>query len=478
MNAPQKKATPEEIFFAAVRSDFYTFLRQAFSTLRPGAPFMDNWHIHAIAHHVEQAIRGKMPRLIINLPPRQLKSVIDSVVLPAFLLGIDPTAKIICVSYSDALAKHMSLEFKRLVECEWYRRIFTGVRRAKMTETEFLTDVGGFRFATSVGGTLTGRGGDFIIIDDPIKPADAMSEKLRESTNEWFRSTLLSRLDDKEFGVMIVVMQRLHVHDLTGFANAAGDFQVLSFPAIATKDERIAIGPGRYYNRREGESLHADRESLATLEGIRMRMGTFHFEAQYQQHPETPQGSFFKRPWFKIVTERPERGYNGRWYVSIDSASSTAETADYSAISVIYANDTGYYVMFAERGHWDYEQLLAKALSYAQRLGRDVTYILEAASSGISLYLSLVKARLSCFSYPPKFDKLGRAGLALPAIQSGRLHIYDQPGHNAWVEPYLNEFMTFPHGRFDDQVDSLTQFIPWAERRHNPGANYTDGIVF
>ena len=174
-----------------------------------------------------------MPRLIINLPPRQLKSFIVSVALPAFILGMDPSAKIICISYSDDLAKALARDFKRIIESAWYRTVFPDVRPTKMTESEFVTDQGGTRYATSVGGTLTGRGGDFIIIDDPIKPEEALSDKARQSTNEWYKSTLLSRLDDKAKSVLILVMQRLHVNDLTGFVEASGGFHKLALPAIA-----------------------------------------------------------------------------------------------------------------------------------------------------------------------------------------------------------------------------------------------------
>ncbi len=170
----------KDIYFAALRSDLRVFLLQSFHTLYPGKQFLDNWHIDAILHCLEESIQGRCPRLIINLPPRQLKSFMVSVVLPAFLLGMDPAVKIICVSYSDELAKTLARDFKRLVESDWYRRVFAEVRPIKMTENEFATDAGGGRYATSVGGTLTGRGGDFIIIDDPIKPEDAFSDKARD----------------------------------------------------------------------------------------------------------------------------------------------------------------------------------------------------------------------------------------------------------------------------------------------------------
>ena len=161
---------------------------------------------------------------------------------------MDPAVKIICASYSDELAKTLARDFKRIVESDWYRRVFADVRPTKMTESEFATDAGGSRYATSVGGTLTGRGGDFIIIDDPIKPEDAFSDKARASPpTSGTGARSLSRLDDKAKSVLILVMQRLHVNDLTGFVEASGGFHKLSLPAIALQ--------GRAHRRRATRDL-------------------------------------------------------------------------------------------------------------------------------------------------------------------------------------------------------------------------------
>ncbi|HTM15488.1 MAG TPA: hypothetical protein VL135_01245 [Terracidiphilus sp.] len=151
----------QEAYWAAVRLNLYVFLWHSFNTIYPGKTFLDNWHIHAIVHSLELSLKGEQPRLIINLPPRQLKSFITSAVLPAFILGKDPSAKIICISYSDELARTLARDFKRIVESAWYPKIFPHVRPSKSTENEFVTDEGGFRYATSVGGSLTGRGADF-----------------------------------------------------------------------------------------------------------------------------------------------------------------------------------------------------------------------------------------------------------------------------------------------------------------------------
>jgi len=432
---------------------------------------MDNWHIDAIIHCLKLSIEGERPRLIINLPPRHLKSFIVSVALPAFILGMDPTAKIICISYSDDLAKTLSRDFRRIVESEWYKKIFQNVKLSKITENEIVTVAGGFRYATSVGGTLTGRGGDFIIIDDPIKPEDAQSEKIRNSTNDWFLNTLLSRLDDKKKSVLILVMQRLHVNDLTGFVEATGGYHKLSFPAIATKDEDIPVSATQLHSRKDGEPLHEERESLDTLEKIRKQIGSYNFASQYQQSPDSPEGSLFKLKWLNIIDQTPEFVPDGYFWVSIDTASSQSDNADYSAFMFGYSNEDGHHVISVTRCRSDYETLKNKALLYAKKFS-DVTYIVESAGNGISLIQYLKGSGLRCISAHPKHSKMERAARVLPIIEAGRLYVCNKEGQNNWVKPFIDELVSFPHGRFDDQVDSLTQALRWAERQVNPGTNF------
>lgn len=456
-------------YFAAVGTDLKVFIQQAFVTLYPGKEFLDNWHVDAIVHHLEQCITGDMPRLIINMPPRHLKSFIASVALPAYILGRDPSAKIICISYSDDLARMLARDFRRIVDSGWYRKCFPQVRILKSTETEFVTEQGGYRYATSVGGTLTGRGGDFIIIDDPIKPEDTMSDKVRQSTNEWYKSTLLSRLDDKQRSVLILVMQRLHVNDLTGFVENSGGFTKLALSAIALTDQQISVGPDELYLREAGTALHEERESLATLNRIRDEVGAFNFAAQYQQRPEMPDGNLIKRSWLKVVDHAPQIDRNGYLIVSIDAAASISDTADYTAITLIYSKDSHHYVLHAERGRWDYETLKKKAEWYERRFGTEIWFIVENASVGTSLIQYLRGKGLRCLHHVPRNEKVSRVARVLPIIEDGRLQIVSRPGHNGWVEPLIGELVNFPNGRFDDQVDSITQALSWAEPKVNSG---------
>lgn len=451
-----------KIYWALVKSDLKTFLLQCFETLNPGHKLSDNWHIDAIVYLLVQCIEGKLSRVIINLPPRQLKSILVSVVLPAFILGLDPKAKIICISYSDELAKTLTREFRRIVDSSWYRQVFPEVQFTKNTESEIVTDQGGGRYATSIDGTLTGRGADFIIIDDPIKPEETNSPKIRHSTNEWLRSTAFSRLEDKSRSVLLILMQRLHKDDMTGAAEAIGGFHKLSLPAIAVKDEYIEVSDTETYFRQAGEPLHAARDTLASLEKTRNEVGSHYFSAQYQQDPEPPGGGIFKQKWINIVDRLPKREPNGQVWVSLDPAVSTSDAADFSAICVMYAINGHYYFFHFERGHWEYETIKSKILGYMQRNSK-ANLVIEHAGPGITMGQHLKSVGINYLPYIPRYDKITRAHLVTNIFESGRIFMVNTPGKNAWLEPCVNEIVTFPFGSHDDQVDSMVQALIFAE---------------
>jgi hypothetical protein len=207
-----------EIIQAILHEDLASFIQAVAPMVSPGEPFMPNWHIEAIAHHLMLCEQGVIKRLIITMPPRYLKSVSASVAFPAWAIGRDPRRKILTVNYAEGLAVEHSNSFRKVVESEWYRSAFpnAAISPRKNTQTEVHFAEGGCRFATTTGGTLTGRGGDIAILDDPHKADEAMSESVRRGVVEWFRTTLVTRLNDKRTGVIIVVMQRLHEDDLVG----------------------------------------------------------------------------------------------------------------------------------------------------------------------------------------------------------------------------------------------------------------------
>src|SRR5207237_3173805 len=216
----------------------------------------------------------------------------------------------------------------------WYRRIFmTRLAPHRQAVQEFITTRQGYRLATSTGGVLTGRGADIILIDDPLKPEEALSDAQRQAANEWYDHTLYSRQNDKQHGAIVIIMQRLHEDDLIGHVLGQEPWEVVSFPAIAEADEVHEIetiwGP-LCFTRRQGEASHPDREPLATLDRIRRTIGEYNFAGQYQQSPAPLGGGLVKAEWFKRYreNERPERF--DRIVQSWDTANKATDLSDCS----------------------------------------------------------------------------------------------------------------------------------------------------
>jgi hypothetical protein len=230
----------EKLLLAALRHDLGTFTAQVFKTVSPGDVYHHNWHIDAANYQLLRIHNGQNRRLIINQPPRSMKSICASVAFVAWSIGHDPRARFACVSYSHELGVLLARQFRTVVTSGWYRALFPHVRFTKHTETECVTTAGGGRFAVPFGGSFTGRGADIIIIDDPMKADDAQSEKARRAVTDSFVNTLLSRINDKRTGALILVMQRLHEDDLAGCLLRERGWYHLNLPAIAEEDEAIA----------------------------------------------------------------------------------------------------------------------------------------------------------------------------------------------------------------------------------------------
>ena len=444
---------------ALLRNDLRAFLHKTFATLSPGQTYVPNWHLDAIAWRLEQVRHGKLRRLIINMPPRSLKSIAASVALPAFVLGHDPSKRIICVSYSGDLAKKHSNDFRAVIESPWYRSTFpaTRVGRYKDTETEIEFTARGFRMATSVGGTLTGRGGDLIIIDDPLKPDDAWSETKRAAANQWFTNTLLSRLDDKRTGAIIVVMQRVHVDDLTGFLLAQSDeWEVLSLSAIAEADEVVPTWGGRHYRRLAGAALSSEREPIEILKALKTQVGSDAFFAQYQQMPTPPGGAMIKRAWVRRYAEPPHSRDVLQIVQSWDTAMKGGPGNDWSVCTTwAQTSDGRLYLLDVWRGRVDYPALKAAVRAQHERW-RPNTVFVEEAGSAIGLIQELRPEFMGVVGVKPDKDKAARMAIASAKFEAGNVYFPEQA---PWLPDLEAELFAFPGSRHDDQCDSISQVL-------------------
>jgi predicted phage terminase large subunit-like protein len=457
-----------------VREDFFAFIETCFHELCNGE-FHPNWHIQKIAEVLEACRTGKIRRLIINVPPRSLKSLCGSVAFPAWLLGHNPHTQVICASYSQDLAEKHARDCRSLMQTERYQRLFpTRLSSDKMAAAEFTTSEGGFRLATSVGGQLTGRGGDFIIIDDPLKPEEALSETERKNANEWFSSTVVSRLNDKRTGCIVVIMQRLHEDDLVGHILEMDDWTVIRFSAIAEEDETHVIRtPYKTYKvrRKAGEALHPEREPLDVLARIRASLGEYHFSGQYQQAPAPHGGGMIKIDWFLRYTE-PEKPEKFEFvFQSWDTANKPSELSDYCVCTTWGFLKKKVYLLHLFRKKLNFPELKRAAEEQA-RFYQPGYILIEDKASGTQLIQELRHAGFSAVtSYEPKSDKIMRMDSASGMIENQFVYL---PANAPWLPDLISELMAFPKGRYDDQCDSLSQALDWVKQKIY---GYYDGVI-
>lgn len=267
-----QKTNDIRLLQAILRDHFPSFICKSFSTVSPGVKYLHNWHINLIAQKLKQVEDGEINRLIINMPPRNLKSICVTVAWSAWLLGHNPSKKIMTASYSQALSNKHSLDCRLILNSSWYKQIFpsTKITKGENQKSKFVTTDRGFRFSTSTGGTATGEGGDILIVDDPQNPNKINSKKYRSSTIQWFEQTFVSRLNDKQKGAIVIVMQRLHDEDLCGYLlkNKSEQWDLLKLPAIYEQDSLLT-------------ALHEEREGLKTLNKLKLELGEYNLLQYY-----------------------------------------------------------------------------------------------------------------------------------------------------------------------------------------------------
>ncbi|MGG7645470.1 phage terminase large subunit [Rhodovulum sp. YNF3179] len=457
--------TPDEtlhdVFGALLRNDLSSFIQKSFEAVDPGSTYLHNWHIDAIAHRLAQVERGEITRLVITMPPRCLKSISASVAFPAWLLGRNPRKRVLAVSYADSLAEKFALDSQKIMQSGWYRSCFRGTRIAKgrSARSDFETTLGGGRYSTSVGGALTGRGGDIIVIDDPHKPEDAASEVKRQAVIEWFRSTLLSRLNDPKTGPIILIQQRVHEEDLAGVLLAQGGWVHLDLQAIAEEPTVIALGEGRRIMRREGDLLHPERLPQELLDRRRAELGSYVFAAQYQQRPAPLGGGLVKWEWFPSYDTPPERGPGDQLVHSWDTASKAEEANDYSVCTTwLVRRNHEAWLLDVFRRKLEFPELRRQLITHAGYWSPSLILI-ESAGSGVQLIQDLKQTtRFNIRGIVPRYDKQTRLMAVTPVIEAGRIAL---PRDAPWLAELRRELALFPNGRHDDQVDSVSQFLNW-----------------
>ncbi len=292
---------------AHARDNFYSFYRMIFPVLAPEATFQEASHFRAMAVALQKVVTGESKRLLIAVPPRHGKSRLGSVALPAWILGLQPSAKIICGSYGDDLTKDFARRTRELLTSTIYTDIFpeTVLEKGGMALDELRTTDKGYRLGTSINGVVTGKGANYIIIDDPMKAVDANSEVTRNAVFDWFKTSLMSRFDKPSEGRAVVLMQRLHMDDLMGRLRDEGGWTVLEMPGEALTTMRFDIGQNEVWEMAPGELLYPEMFAKKDLEQLRFDLGEAAYSAQILQQPTPPGGALFKMKHFQRYDVAP-----------------------------------------------------------------------------------------------------------------------------------------------------------------------------
>jgi len=471
---------PTNLTDALVRQRLFPMVILAFGMLHPGQPpLRPAWYLKAMCWWLERVACGELLRSMIWLQPRALKSITVAIVFPCWLLGRDPTLEIMVATYGETLSRDHAEKRRQIMESDWYRRIFPGTRLAERGNRllDLKTTAGGGVKAVSVGGPVTGRGADIIILDDCMKSDDHSSEAAREAVKHWFSSALVTRLNNKGTGAIISIQQRIHEDDLPALLLEKG-YACLNLPAIANRDQQIAIGDGLTYFWKRGELLDEARFPTDVLEAERLNLGPQNYSAQYLQNPIAPEGNLLKMEHFRRFEEPIERHRFDRVIQSWDPAATDQPTSDWSVCTTWGLVAGRLFLLEIYRQRVPFPKLKQAVISQRSKWRADHV-IIERSSNGLPLVQQLTaEGPFRPWAWPPRgirqLDKAERLLAQTGQIEEGRVWL---PNELDGLDCFVSELRAFPNGRYDDQVDSLTQvleFLFWrwktlAEQRNSQG---------
>ena len=460
MTATHQTIDPRYLDAAVARlceGHLFDFVEEAWQVVEPGTRFVSSWHVKAICEHLEACTRGEISRLVINIPPRCMKSLLVSVFWPAWVWITQPQSRWLFASYAQQLSLRDSLLCRDVLQSPWYQKNWGDRFRLREDQNQkyrFNNNQKGFRLATSIGGLGTGEGGDYIVADDPHNVVDAESDLQRETVLKWWDQSMSTRGNDPRTVRHVVVMQRLHERDLTGHLREQGGYEHLCLPMEFEPGRRCVTSLGWKDPRmREGQLLCPRRFAQKEVDELKRRLGLYGTAGQLQQRPAPLDGGLFKRSWFPTVVALPN-GYARR--VRYWDLAATID-GDYTCgVLMSRTSDDTYYVEDVCRGRWTPSQRDAIIVRTAQSDGPEVKVILEQepGSAGKSLSEYLIK-KLAGFSVQvdrPTGNKEVRAQPFASQCGISNVSLVDAD----WNHSFLDELCIFPNGRYDDQVDAAS----------------------
>jgi predicted phage terminase large subunit-like protein len=417
------------------------------------------------------------PRLAIFMPPRHGKSEIVSRRFPAFAFGRNPDMSVIGASYSATLAARMNRDIQRIMDSEAYRAVFPGTALSGMnirtvsgmalrnSEIFEIVNRGGSYRGAGVGGGITGMGCDCLIIDDAVKDrAEADSAVYRQKVFDWYTSTAYTRLSPG--GGVVLIMTRWHTDDLAGRVLRGGGWDVLSFPAIAEKDEEY---------RRAGEALHPERYPLERLLEIKDVLPGRDWASLYQQRPVVDGGNIFRSEWLRYYGAVPG-GFDfmcQSWDMTFDGT----DGSDYVAGQVWGRRGADFYLLDQVHARLDFTGTIDAVINLTKKYPKAVAKLVEKKANGAAV-INVLKSKISgLIPVIPTESKESRAHAVTPLWRAGNVWLPD-PGREPWIGDFTGELLAFPAGAHDDQVDAMTQALSHMQNTAKPLSEETRAALF
>ena len=458
----------KELHFALEKKlcemSFYDFFKKAWHIVEPSIPLSTNWHhkylCDTLQKECERIIEGKNKTkdIIVNVPFRSTKSLLVTVMFPVWCWIKDPRLRFITASYSASLSIEHATRSRDIIFSEWFKErwgeVFVIKKDQNLKERYENTHLG-VRRATSVGGTVTGQGGDFLIVDDPVSPQNAASNTERENANEWYRTTFYSRLNNPKTGVRIIIMQRIHENDLSGFLldrETRLNYNHICIPA--TEDGNVK--PKKLIQFYEDGYFWKERFGKEVLDDYKTALGTYGYAGQLMQTPTPIDSGMVKSSWFKISKNKVE---NATINFVIDPAYTANQKNDPSALLAYTYKDNVWQIVDCINVHKEFPELVRYIPQWVQKNGYtpQSRIFVEPKASGKSIVQTLIRETGLNIKEdkPPTKDKVARVQDISATLESGRVSLLA----GSWNETFLDQLSKFPSAKHDDMVDCLVMAI-------------------
>ena len=468
----------------ACRLSFDTFAMRAFAAVEGDAAAYEwNWHIGCIAEHLEAVYNGEIRKLIINVPPRTLKSYLVTMAFPAWVLGKEAHSKFIMTSYSADLAKDQVTNCNHIMQTDWYKECFpnTIIDPTHNQKNDFKTLQRGRYYGTGILGTITGKGADYVLVDDPVKPDEALSDTVRTGTNAAIRNTLFTRFNDSRVGKFIMIMQRLHEDDPTGHLMQDEGYTLLKLPAQAVSRPVLVTLGEKYWAMRKGELLFPKRLTQAVLDEKRADMYDYNYVGQFLQEPVPLGGGEFIDTWVQYYERNHIRIKEMNIYILCDPAGGEElqkkkkKKSDYSTFMVIGKHtDNNYYVLDMVRDRLNPTERVNKLFELHRTwnglAGKPAKVGYEKYGMMSDTHYITEKQKTEGYRFPLHIlgglmGKEERIRRMIPDLQGGRWYLpsslmyTDHQGRTMDLvrELIKSEMATFPRARYDDMLDAITR---------------------